>query len=354
MHEVEIPGGVTLVEFGTYEVPIWTTSIEYPPGTRVTDVILASRGEPTAYDDLNLAVVDTFTSTMTLSNQSVPASVAGWYPTLDQIYDWSIEELNDGGSLLEIVVYPFYYNSDNGDAIYYKKHNFQVETTTSSVHIHDLAVEKQVWDMGDWVWANLVVENSGVMTDVIVQASIRDRATGDLVAGLPLISLDDLTGVGSIDLYWDSTKTPWGQYDLMVELRNSEGQVLDTVLDDFQLGVVLGGVSILEASQVEYYGGESIELSVTVVNSGTVSLDGLAVIEVQGSDWLTTTRRITGTFEALAPGESLQFSGFLETSVTDSSYAVVARMSAYSQVSEAAHLTLNRKPRVFLPLVGRD
>jgi len=352
-HEVEIPGGLTLVEYGAYEVPIWTVSIPYRPGTRVTGVNLASRGEPVAYDELDLPEVDMSITSMPGSNQVMSATVTGWYPVLDQLYDWSVEQQSDGSSVLEIVIYPFYYNSDNGDALFYQKHFFTVETITTDVEITELSMETHTWQQGDMVWGNLVVENTGVMTDVVVQASIRDM-TGDLVDGLPLMSLNDLTGVGVLDLYWDSDRNPWGHYNLMVELRDLQGNVLDTALDDFQLGFVEGGVSKLEASQLVYDGGESIQLSMTFVNSGTVRLDGVAVIEVLGTDALTTTYRITGTIDSLAPGASVEISGWLDTSMLDAQYEVVAHAYYFSQVSEAKQLVLTRRTRVYLPLVISD
>ncbi len=196
-----------------------------------------------------------------------------------------------------------------------------------------------------------MVDNTGVMTDVIVQASVRDLATGDLIDGLPLTSLHNLTGIGSLDLYWDSAGLPFGHYQMMVELRDTQGNLLGTAVDDFQLGIVAGEVTSLEASQTAYTGGESILLSMTFVNTGTVPITGTGVIEVLGTEALTTPYRITAPINGLAPGASVQISGYLEASALDRAYSVVAHAKYYSQVSEAANLTLNRISFIYLPLI---
>ncbi len=140
--EVEIPGGLTLVEFGAYEVPLWTVSLEFRPGDRVQNVRLLSRDDPLALHNLNLAVVDTTTSTLNAPRAALPAEVTGWYPALDRVFDWSLEEQADGSTRLEIVIYPFYYNSGNGDAIYHQRHAFEIETIQTAVKIKDLRVEE--------------------------------------------------------------------------------------------------------------------------------------------------------------------------------------------------------------------
>ena len=353
-HEANVPGGLTLVEFGAYEVPIWTASIEFPAGKVVQNVQLLARDDPEALTGLNLSVVSTATSTLDNSHLSATVDVTGWYPDLDQDFDWSLELLPDGSTALEIVVYPFYYNSDNGDALYHQKYTFSVETIQTSVQINDFKVEKDTYDLDQWVWMNLAVENTGELTDVVVQAAIRDRASGDLVEGLPLTALHDLEGVGALDLYWDSNGKPHGEYQVVVELRDGDGHLLDTAVDHFTLGVVSGEVTVLDASQAEYYGGESIQLSMTFANDGSVPLTGVGRILVKGTEGLTATYTITEPITSLAPGASITISGYLDTSVWDAHYDVVANAYFFSQVSAPAELIVIRKPRIFLPLTIRD
>jgi uncharacterized repeat protein (TIGR01451 family) len=353
---VRISGGGMLNELGAYPVPVWTLSMDFPAGQQVRDVTLFSRSGLVVTGPLNLPLVTSATDCECADDLSAPAepAVTGWYPTQDRVLDWSVEKAPNGDRTLYVLLYPFYYHTETGDALYYSTYQLTVETLDSTAQIESLEAPSSGNEPGAPVILELTVSRTGKPADVIVQGSVRTRSTNELLGGLPLVTLHDLTGVAAVDLLWDTRPYAAGDYQVVVELLGTEGHLLDTAVEEVRLGTVGARLTGLTASQKTFSPGDQVTLTMGVQNTGTVPITGTAIFLVQQSEGLTVTQVITAPVEGLAAGKSKKPSVIWDTTGAEEvSYRVLGYVKFYSQTTEPLALTLSR-PRVFLPLVIRS
>jgi hypothetical protein len=354
---VRIPGGAWLGEKGGYPVPVWALSVAFRPGHEVQDVQLSNRHSLEAIGDLSLPL--TAPAIDGALSPDVPADPAAprpgsWYPTHERRFDWSVDKGPDGSSTLYILLYPFYYDPGTGDALYYRKHQLAVTTFTSSARIQALDGPSRGNELGQPVHLDLVVSRTGLPADLVVQASVRTRATDQIVGGLPLKTLHDLVGTASLDLAWDTRPYAAGAYMIVVELFDTAGHLLDTAATDVWLGTHGARLTGLTASQDYYAPGDLVTLSLGVRNTGTVPISGTAVFLIQEVEDLSATEVITAPVSRLDPGMSVKVGKVWNTTrFTANGYRVLAYFKFFSQTTEPRDLFLYR-PRVFLPLVRRN
>ncbi len=347
---VRIPGGGVLAELGAYPVPVWSVSVDFGAGQRVQDVQLVSRSSAVVTGNLSLPVVTAEIDT------ALPAqrTVTGWYPEMDQVFDWSVEEQANGNTTLNIVLYPFYYHAASGDALYYKKFKLSVSTLKTSVAIDSFKANPAQYEPGDPVNFGLVINNAGYTQDIVAQPSVRTRGTNQVLGGLPLETLHEMTGTAMVDLTWDTQAYAAGDYQLVVELLDGRGLVIDTAVAEVKLGTLGAQLTGLTASQEHLAPGDVIELSMGVINTGTMPITGTAVFMIQNSDSLSVTQFITAPVNNLLPGATIEKKvNWDTTGVTGRSYRVVGYVKFYSQATEPLSLTL-AQPRIFLPLILRN
>ncbi len=349
-----IPGGGTLAELGAYPVPVWTVSVDLPAGQRVQDVQLVSRSSPVVTGNLSLPLV-TAASDCGCAGSAGAAptqpTATDWYPDMEQVLDWSVEEQANGKTTLYVVLYPFYYNAQTGDALYYRKHTLSITTLKTSVAIDLFKVNQSEYEPGDPVTLSLVIDNPDFMQDIVLQPSVRTWGTNQVLGGLPLQTLHEMSGTATVDLTWDTGLYAAGDYQLVVELLDSRGLILDTAVADVKLGKLDVRLTGLTASQETFAPGDVIELSLGVINTGTLPITGTAVFMVQDSESLSVTQFITVPIVDLAPGTSAEkIASWDTTDVTGQRYRVVGYLKFYSMSTEPLALTLYR-PRIFLPVV---
>ena len=218
---VEIPGGeILLAEEGRPRVPYYTTSVDYPKGYRVQDVILRERSGLMMATGLRLSIV-----VIDPNPELAIEMKKGWYPEED--YKWRIWEHRDGCTLLVITMYPFYYDPETTDAKFYKNYCFDIEYVISSVSITSLTLAKETYEPGDKVPIDIWLHNSGETQDVIVNTVIKQYGSDETEAGLPLRSLKNLAGDASLTAEWDTSGTEPGYYYAEVALADTAGNVLD-------------------------------------------------------------------------------------------------------------------------------
>ena len=350
-----IPGGWTLAELGAYPVPVWTFSVDFAAGEVVQDVELIGRGTPVVTGSLSLPVVQAASDCDCASVSTAAltqATVTGWYPAQDKTLDWSVEKHPDGGSTLQIVLYPFTYYADSGDALYYRWYTLDVHTINTMVRLESLHVPSTGTEPGDPVQLNLLVSKTGRPLDVIVQPSVRVLGTGETLGGLPMMTLHNLEGTATVDLTWDTRPYGAGDYMIVVELLSPSGQLLDTASAEVRLGNAGARLSGLNASNEVFNPGNTITLTMGVVNTGTVTLDGTAVYLVQESSNLTLTEMITVPVNGLAPGGARKLSvNWDSTGHEAHNYWVLGYFKYHSLTTEPMALEL-RRPRLFLPLIS--
>jgi hypothetical protein len=280
---------------------------------------------------------------------------ASWFPELDQILDWSVEKQPNGDTTLEILLYPFYYNADTGDGVYYRTYGLAIETYDTTVRIESVSAPSTGKEPGDWVDLDLVISCSGrPPTDLILQASVRTGGTNKVLGGLPLKTLHAVQGTVLASLAWHTRGYAAGDYQMVVELLDTRGNWLDTAVAEVRLGSSGARLTGLGANQEHFAPGDRINLSMGVRNTGTVPIDGTAVFLVERSEDLSITQAITVPVSGLAPGASVKVPATWDTTGAQyDRYRVVGYFKFFSQTTEPRDLILYR-PRIFLPLVVRS
>jgi hypothetical protein len=218
---VNLPGGeVLLAEEGRPQVPYIVKSIDYPQGQRVQNVLLKERSGLKTATGLRLPVVRHQWS------PDVPVTMKpGWYPL--EMYQWQVWDNDDGSTTLVIIIYPFYYNTDTGEVEFYQKYIFDIESITSYITITRISADKEIHALGDSINVEMFVYNESAAQDVVVSLAIRGIDTAEVIAGLPLGLMKDLSGEASYNAAWDSRNATAGDYLLEVTLTDTAGNVLD-------------------------------------------------------------------------------------------------------------------------------
>jgi hypothetical protein len=273
---------------------------------------------------------------------------------MDQILDWSVEKHPNGGSTLEIVLYPFYYHGSTGDAVYWQKYQLAVQTYDSPVQIESLKATGSGYEPGDPVTLEMVVHKSGALPwDVYVQPSVRTLGSNKVVAGLPTMTLHDLAGTALVDLLWPTSRFRAGDYQVVVELLDTRGLRLDTAVAEVRLGSVGARLTGLTSNQEHFAPGDVINLSLGVQNTGTVPIDGTAVCLIRRSEDLSVTQMLTVPVTGLLPSASKKILTSWDTTGAEAyRYRVSCYLRFFSQATEPKELYLYR-PRIFLPVVRR-
>ena len=212
-------------------VPYYKVLYEYPKGYRIQDVVLTYRSQPVSQTSLNIP-----NTVLAIPENGVMALLQSqatqeWYPNKD--FEWTVYEGPDR-STLAITIYPFNYNPSTTDANFCKEYSFNVDYTVSNIKITDLRTEKQVYSPGENMRFDLSLENTGLDgKDVVVNAFVEQAGTDQLTGGFPLRTLKGLTCQASYSSSLESTGIEPGDYSLVVELRDTQGILLDRRIQGF-------------------------------------------------------------------------------------------------------------------------
>ena len=230
---VSLPGGNALFALGQPVVPIWAVETSIPAGYDVQDLTLTSRSGLTSGIGLNLPM-----ATLAWDSDDAPATSAevqaGWWP--GEVFEWEVIPDPAGGSRLIVRLAPFYYNAATSEHKFYKDYEFSITYQASSVSIELLETDKVAYPLGAPVQIDLWLNNEGEAQDVLVEMVIRAVSSEEVVGGLPLRTLQGLTGLGSYMAQWDSTGFEAGDYRLEVTIRDGDGLVLDREWTEFSIG----------------------------------------------------------------------------------------------------------------------
>ncbi|MFW6056428.1 MAG: C25 family cysteine peptidase, partial [Chloroflexota bacterium] len=337
---IDIPGGFATLIPGRPIVPVYDVYLDYPAGQRVQDVRLADRSEAVLTTGLDIPEFERAVS----GSDDSPASQTGdpldWWPQVE--YDWGVEENQDGSSTLAIRLYPFVYNQETTEARFYQDYSLDIDVTTSTVEILSVATDRYVYAEGDPVEIDVWLRNSSDVAadDLYIEAVVLDESSGEMVGSLPLEYLGGLNGVGSVKLAWDSGATRAGRYGVAVDVRDASGNVLDRSIVDVQVGICTGEVSSFEASPVEFEAGDEIAITMVFKNTGTVTLDGTAVVSVHDATG-EVVEEFTHAVTSLAPGAKVTLSDTWDTSgATGGSHHVVGRVRYHSTATSPAVVTV--------------
>ena len=353
---VSLPEGSEWLSPTEYIVPTWKETYTYPQGQRVQTVTLTAQGGLVVATGLRLPtytlMIDCDCAAPAVAPLQETAANADFYPEFDQDYEWRITENPDGTSTLELFIYPFTYNPASTDARFYQKWDFVIDVFSSTVDIVSLRPTQATYFLTDTVAATLLVDNSGAEQTLFVQSVVKSLS-GEVQTILPLQALHAITGTALLDLVVPDPLAP-GDYVLEVTALDTEGRALDTEMTEFTVGVVSGEVMDLTATPALFKPGDGIALTLTFQNTGDMTLNGAAVIRVEGAT-VGETVEFTHTLTALAPGGTATFDAVWDsTGATDETYRVVGYVTHDFGAFAPKEAILSTRAYIYLPLVLRS
>jgi parallel beta-helix repeat protein len=339
---VSIPDGFMVFVPGKPLVPLYDISLEYPRGYRVQDIVLTNRSSLSSTTGLNIPNFTPLEAGNQNGEEMRTATSSEWWP--ERIFDWTIRENPDGTSVLMVKVYPFYYNPLTTDVRFYKNYSFDIDYLSSTVEIAALTTDKNVYQQGDDVLIDFWLNNSGDAQGVIVDAVVRAEDTDEVVDGLLLRSLDNLTGLASFSPQWDSNGVEPGYYYIEAEVRDTSGNVLDRRMEQFRLGISSGEIASFTATPEYFEIGDTIEMEMAFKNNGTVNIIGTAVIRVLHSTG-DAVEEFRHNVTDLIPSESISFSDTWDTSgAEEGSYNIVGYVLYDSKATSPATVIVTSVP----------
>ncbi len=353
LDRVSIPGGLLRLIPGRYRTPYWALRQDYPAGQRIQSVSLTALSSPVITTGLHL-----ITSTLGLDcigctplTRPLLLDTEGWAPALGHKYDWSVEENTDGSSTLLLKVYPFFYNVETRDVLFYQDFTFDVGLLTSSVQVIRLDTDKDVYHPGETVAIDLGINNPGAAQDLWIEAAIKTPISDQVVEGLPLHVMSELTGTASLALGWNTAGAAMGNYVVELRLLNTAGVLLDSEVSQFRVGAFSGEVTGLSVTPQFFRPGNDIAIAMTFRNTGDTPITGTAVTLVK-MDGITTTARFTHTVTAVAPGATRTFNDTWNTTgITGTDYSILAYVQFNATATETRSVNVSTVRRLYLPVV---
>jgi hypothetical protein len=351
---VEIPGGTWLFEEGSYLVPAVIIELDIPSGSWVQDVSLHSRSNMETATNIVLPRLMSTPFCEGCFGELLPPPPPGWTPDLNQHFSWHVENKPERGSRLFLTIYPFYYNGETMDALYYKDWSFTIGTFETGVKINGLISNPVNYPLNSSVPFELWFENRGAPQDLFVSAEIRRRVSGELVEGLPLRLIEGVSGPASMFISWDSTGMQAGGYYLDVQIFNPDGMVMDAVTREFDLGIVSAEVTRLDYSPFVFTSGINEQINWQIWNNGELPVDGEAVLEISSVADAAQILLVTHPISGLAPGEVVNYFDIWETAGdTESAYSIKAYVRYFGETSEPVVRVIFDRVELFLPLIRK-
>ena len=353
LDHVSIPSGALWLAVDEPQVPVWHTSVEVPAGMRVQAVTMTVRSGLEVHTGWVLPVSTDVEMPQT-QGFPVPSTADEIFPDPEVPYTWQVTDNPDGSTTLWLTVYPFFYHPLSTESQYYRHFEFDLTTVDTALAITHLGTGQHVYEPGDAVGVDLQAANDGPALDtVVVEADVRD-VRGEVVSGLLLRSLHDLTGPVAFAPTWDSTGIPAGDYRVVVVLRDAEGAVLDRAETGVRLGLLQGEVTSLTVAPEVFAAGPLFDIDLAFANTGSLPITGTAVVEIRPSGVSTAVAVYTDTLTNVLPGTSATFAPTWDaTGLPVQSYRIVGHVSYAGATTPFAIVDLPSHRVVYLPLALR-
>ena len=318
---VEIPGGFEFFKIGMPLVPSFKVSHSYPKGYQIQDVVLTHRSKPINVSGLNIPnsiLTLPVSGAQLLSQQSDSIE---WWPEND--FEWTVYQSPEN-TTLAITIYPLFYNPQTSEAKFHKNYNFYINYTTSDVEITQISTDKHVYNMGEPVKIDLEVNNKkNLGKDVVINSIITSESTGEVVSGIILRTLKELKGKASYSTLWNNTDLEPGNYNIIVELRDTHGVLLDKKIENIRLGISSGEIISYNVKPESFHIGDNLKINMIFNNTGNTNISGSAKIKIFDSEGFVIDEfehKITD----LTPSKPVEFIDEWDTSkAEDSIYKIV-------------------------------
>ena len=270
-----------------------------------------------------------------------------------QPFRWEVQQHLDGTSTLRIFIYPFFYNAQTTAARFYQQHTFQVSYTQSQVSLFLIEQGPLGYGPGEETPALLWVENLGEPLDIVIGASVRPEGGGE-AQGLLVRTLEDVHGLASAPLRWDTANAAPGGYAVEAEARTLDGELLDSAIVFFQVGQIAAETSGLTVTPATFAAGQALELAFNVRNAGAVPISGTATIQIYSHVSRQIVASLRQEFGPLAPaGNALIRSSWISPPDALGEYGITAYILYHGRSSEALKAIARAGRPMFMPLMRK-
>jgi hypothetical protein len=346
---VQIPGGTVWQEPGDYEIPFYIETVPVPEGTQMQDVTLAEKSEMTEAGGLQLPVA--VADKACCADPRLGVDGEGNLPFADRDYEWKVVDSPDGSSALVIYLYPFIYNPLTANATYYRSYTFNLAFDESPVVVTDLRVPGEGHRLGEPVAVDLQVENRGEPRDVVLSAVVKRADSGEVVSGLLLRTLVQMSGPASFSTTWDSAGLPAGDYEVEAVLSEMEGRVLNRRTITFGLGVVSGEITDLHVVPEHFTPGQPLDITLSFRNTGDVAVTGKAMVAVSDGQG-NPVAQFSHDFSELPPEQVQTFGDVWPTgSAPEQRYSFTGSVVFDGAAAGPVVKEASTYPHCYLPLV---
>lgn len=286
---VSIPGGGALLVPDMPEVPAYTVTIDFLPGYKVQDVTMTERSTVSSGIGLNLTTVNlAVRQQQGISQGQQPPNGPEWYP--ERAFNWQSFNEPNGHTSLVVTVYPFYYNANTTQYMFYQSYNFDIDYTYSDITIHSLRSDKNVYSPGDMATIEAYLLNSSQQpTDVIAEAVIT-TALGEPVYGWPIRTLKNFSGLASCSWSIDTTLVELNDYIARLTLKTPNTNVLDNTAIPFSVGDTIAEITSHTIAPECWTTDDNITISTVLTNTGDLPLTGTLYVEVHRTDGSLATQ----------------------------------------------------------------
>ena len=114
-----------------------------------------------------------------------------------------------------------------------------------------------------------------------------------------------------------------GNYDIIVELRDTQGALLDKKIESIRLGISSGEIIGFHVEPESFQIGDSVTINLRFKNTGKTDISGSASIKIYDSEGFVVDE-FEHRISELAPAETTEFANEWSTSETeDRSYRIV-------------------------------
>ena len=218
---VSIPGGqMLLAEEGRPQVPYWIWTREYLPGQHVRDVRLVNRSDPKVMTGYLLP------SVLLTDDPEIPAGlIPGWYPANSLL--WTTRRNNDGSSLLVVYLFPLFYQPESKTIEFFQQHQLEIDVVKSGASFLSVTSDREYYQTGSPVMLDIRLKNDQEKQDLFLSVLIRDTRDGEIVDGLPVMQLADLTGEASCSMIWQQSEAKAGDYQMEIILAEGDSTIVD-------------------------------------------------------------------------------------------------------------------------------
>ena len=228
-----IQGGETLAtEEGRPTVPYFIKYVDFPANTKIQDVTIVKRSDPQNKQGTGLKLAPVSFDILAYTKKEVKM-IDGWYP--QKVFDWKINNKDDGTIQLAIIIYPFFYEPSTTNVNFYKQYQFEVTYISSDTKITSVTTDKKAYKAGETIKISSEFENPSDEKDLVLGFQIKDYATDKVIESLPLKSLKKLSGAGSFNTQWNTGKAGDGTYVIEATIFDSSGIVLDKKKSEFDI-----------------------------------------------------------------------------------------------------------------------